>query len=50
MYADVAFPISGFQTFTYKVPESLKSKIIPTFSDQLMPFTDPDLLSLQNRI
>ena len=27
MYADVAFPISGFQTFTYKVPEALKSKI-----------------------
>ena len=27
MYADVAFPISGFQTFTYKVPETLKSKI-----------------------
>ena len=27
MYADVAFPISGFQTFTYRVPEALKSKI-----------------------
>ena len=27
MYADVAFPISEFQTFTYKVPEALKSKI-----------------------
>ena len=27
MYVDVAFPISGFQTFTYKVPEALKSKI-----------------------
>ena len=27
MYADVAFPISESQTFTYKVPEDLKSKI-----------------------
>ena len=27
MDPDVAFPISGFQTFTYKVPETLKSKI-----------------------
>ncbi len=27
MFADVAFPISSFQTFTYKIPEELKSQL-----------------------
>jgi len=27
MFVEVAFPISGFQTFTYKIPKQLKSKI-----------------------
>ena len=27
MYADVAFPISSFKIFTYKVPDELKTKI-----------------------
>ncbi|MBT3502142.1 MAG: primosomal protein N' [Candidatus Marinimicrobia bacterium] len=27
MFADVAFPISGFQTFTYKIPKDLVSEV-----------------------
>nr|MBC8467690.1 hypothetical protein [Candidatus Neomarinimicrobiota bacterium] len=27
MFAEIAFPISGFQTFTYKIPKGLAQEV-----------------------
>ena len=29
MYAQVSFPISSFKTFTYAIPKSLNSQVLP---------------------